>query len=214
MKKISYFVATIATMALMGCSGLGTTGTSSGNGSGILGSILGAVTNADALGNVLGSVLGTDKPTEAQLLASWKYKQPGVAFTSDNLLAKAGGEVAASQIKEKLASYYQTVGIKSSNTTMTFNSDYTFSGKIMGKTISGTYTYDPSTGQVVLKTLLFSANAYVKNTTAGLGILFEAKKLLSIMQTLAKLSGNSTLQGIGDLSSNYDGLRIGFDMSK
>jgi hypothetical protein len=44
--------------------------------------------------------------------------------------------------------------------------------------------------------------------------LFEAKKLLQILQTVAAVSGNSTISTIGDLSKNYDGMRMGLDMSR
>lgn len=192
-----------------------TNSTTTNNGSsGILGNVLGAVTNGDALGNILGSVLGTDKMTAARLYGTWKYAQPGVAFTSDQLLAKAGGEVAASQIKEKLQTYYQSTGISASNTQITLNEDKTFSMTLMGKSLSGTYTLDETQGLITLKTLIFSIPAYVKGSTTGMSLLFEADKLLTLIQALATISGSTELQAIGELSKNYDGLRLGFDMSK
>ena len=216
MKKLNYLVACVATSLLVGCGGLGTLGTAAGSsaGSSILGGVLGAITNGDALGNILTSVLGGERPSAEQLIGTWKYAQPGVAFTSDNLLAKAGGEVAASQIKEKLSAYYSSIGVKASNTYLTFNQDLTFSGKIAGKSLSGTYVYDPNTAQITLKTLLFSVNAYLKRSATGMAVLFESKKLLTILQTIAKISGNGTLQSIGDISTNYDGVRLGFDMGR
>ena len=91
-------------MALTSCGALGTSG--SGNGMGdILGTVLGAMTNGQTIGNVISSVIGTDKPSQADLIGTWSYRQPGVAFTTENLLAKAGGEVAATTAKEKLATY-------------------------------------------------------------------------------------------------------------
>ena len=205
-------------MALVGCGGLGALGTAEGSSAGtsILGSILGAATNGDALGNILTSVLGADKPSETQIVSTWKYVQPGVAFTSDNLLAKAGGEVAASQIKEKLSSYYSQLGVKSSNTYFTFGSNKQFEGKLLGTSLSGTYTYDASSGAINMKTALLgiNINGYITGNTNGIGLLFEGKKLLSLLQTVASLSGNSTLSTIGDLSTNYDGLRLGFEMSR
>lgn len=216
MKKLNYLVACVATSLLVGCGGLGTLGTAAGSsaGSSILGGVLGAITNGDALGNILTSVLGGERPSAEQVIGTWKYAQPGVAFTSDNLLAKAGGEVAASQIKEKLSTYYSSIGVKASNTYLTFNQDLTFSGKIAGKSLSGTYVYDPNTAQITLKTLLFSVNAYLKRSATGMAVLFESKKLLTILQTIAKISGNGTLQSIGDISTNYDGVRLGFDMGR
>ena len=43
--------------------------------------------------------------SEADLVGSWQYSAPAVAFQSDNLLQKAGGAAAAGVITEKLAPY-------------------------------------------------------------------------------------------------------------
>lgn len=216
MKKTSMIVATLAcTTVLCGCGGLGNgTTTSSNNGSSILGSVISAATNGQTIGNAIKSILGTDKPKEADIVGTWKYRQPGVAFTSENLLAKAGGEAIATEIKEKLNSTYSKVGLSASNTYLTFNSDKTFSGKIDGKSISGTWAYTYDDQKLTLKTLLFSLNCYAKKTTGGMSFLMESKKLLSLFQTAAALTGNTTLQSVGELSKNYDGVRMGFDMSK
>ena len=115
---------------------------------------------------------------------------------------------------EKLSNTYTKVGINSQNTYLTINSDKTFSGKIDGKPISGQWSYTQEDQKLVLKTLLFSLNVYAKKTTGGMSFLMESKKLLNLFQTLAAMSGNSTLQTMGDLSKNYDGVRIGLDTHK
>jgi len=214
MKKISIILAGLACLILTSCGGLGSTlGSSSSSTTGsILGSVLGAVTNGGTITNVLSSVIGTDKPSASYLVNTWYYKEPGVAFTSENLLAKAGGEVAASTVKEKLTSYYSGAGIKSSNTYIQFNSDGSFSAKIAGKSFSGSYTYDESSAKITMKSLLLTLPAYAKKTSNGLSVLFESKKLLSALQAVSAISGNSNLQAIGTLSKNYDGVRMGFDM--
>lgn len=213
----SLFAALVVAFACTSCGGgvfpVNGTNTANPNGS-ILGNVLGAVTNGDALGNILGSVLGTNKMTEESIVGSWHYVQPGVAFTSDKLLAQAGGEVVASQIKQKLSTYYNSVGIKSSNTYFQFNADKTFTGKLLGTSVSGQWSYNASTSALTMQTMLFTLNANVQGTTTGMSILFESKKLLTVLQTVAAASGNATLQGIGSISSNYSGVRLGFDMSK
>ena len=137
------------------------------------------------------------------MAGTWYYAQPGCAFTSDNLLAKAGGEVAASEIKSKLASVYSSVGVSSSNTAFQFDGSNQFAGKLMGVPLSGTYTYDPSSGQINMKATLITLKGYVQGTSTGIALLFEGSKLLSIMQTVASMSGNGTLSAIGELSKNY-----------
>lgn len=209
-------------LSLTSCGGLGggtttsssSSTSSSSTGSSVLGSILGSATSGSTIGNVLGSVLGIDKLSQKNLVGTWKYKGPGCAFTSDNALAKAGGEVAAAQVKEKLASQYSKLGFTSSNTYITFNSDGTYSAKIDGKSLSGKYTFDESTMQLKLSGLILNFTAYAKRNTDGIGILFESKKILTLIQTLASMSSNETVNVIGDISKNYDGVRIGFDLTK
>ena len=188
---------------------VGILATSCGN----MNQILGAMSNGSVI-NAISSVIGLDKVSAQDLIGSWKYNTPGCAFTSENLLAKAGGEVAAAQIEEKLLPYYQKVNISSSNTFITFNQDGTFSSKIAGTSFSGTYTFDEASQQIKLKGMLLSINCYTKREVNGISILFEAKKLLTVLQTMAALSGRADLQTIGDLSKQYDGVRVGFDMKK
>ena len=175
--------------------------------------VLSAIQNGSVI-NAITSVIGLDKVSAQNLIGTWTYNGPGCAFTSENLLAKAGGEVAAAQIEEKVKPYYQQVGISASNTQITFNQDGTFSSKIAGTNFSGTYTFNEASQQIKLKGLLLSINCYTKREINGISILFEAKKLLTVLQTMSALSGNANLQTIGDLSKQYDGVRVGFDMKR
>ncbi len=181
---------------------------------GSAGSLLSGIDTASTVGNIITSVLGINKVTEANLVGSWKYSGPGCGFTSENLLAKAGGELAAAKIKSELLPRYQAAGITSANTYITFNEDKTFSGKIDGQALSGTYVYNAQSGQITLKTLLLSLNGYINTTTKGVSLLFESKKLLSVLQAVGMASGNATLSTVGEISKNYDGVRLGFDLTR
>ena len=167
-----------------------------------------------ALGNILSSVIGLDKITQESLIGTWKYNGPGCAFTSENMLAKAGGEIAASKIEEKLSAQYSKLGLSESNTYIQFKEDGTFAASIKGKAWNGSYTFDETQSQIQLKGLLLNMTGYVKKETSGISVLFESKKLLSLVQTLSSLSGSSQLSTIGEISKNYDGVRIGFDLKK
>lgn len=190
---------------------LGYAGGNSSNSTGSTTSKVGSI-----VGSILDNVIGSTTFKKADLCAhTWKYKSPGCAFTSENLLAKAGGEIAAKKVEEKLSSYYQKAGFSSSNTYFKFNEDGTYNAKIDGKSWSGTYTFDEKTHAIDLKgRLLLSLNGFATKNTSGISILFESKKLLTIIQTLTALSGNTTLGTIGEISKNYDGIRVGFDFSK
>jgi hypothetical protein len=93
-----------------------------------------------------------------------------------------------------------------------FNEDGTFTSKIAGTPFSGKYTFDEATQKITLKGLLLTMNCYAKKEAKGISILFEAKKLLTVLQTMSAMSGSKDLQTLGDLSKNYDGVRVGFDM--
>ena len=199
MKRIKLLIIVIAGIMAISC--------------GNMNQFLGAVKNGGVI-NAITSVIGLDKVSAQNLIGSWKYEGPGCAFTSENLLAKAGGEVAAAQIEEKLLPYYQKVNLSASNTFITFNQDGTFSSKIAGTSFSGNYTFDEAKQQIKLQGMFLSINCYTKREMNGISILFEAKKLLNVLQTMAALSGRTDLQTIGDLSKQYDGVRIGFDMKR
>ena len=184
--------------------------TSCGN----MGQVLSAMTNGTGVVNAITSVIGLDKVSAQTLIGTWQYRNPGCAFTSENLLAKAGGEVAAVQIEEKLLPYYQQVGISANNTMITFNQDGTFSSRICGTPFSGRYTFDEATQKITLKGLLLTVNCYTKREMNGISILFEGKKLFSLLQTLAAFSGNQNLETVSEISKNYDGVRVGFDMNR
>lgn len=191
---------------------------------GVLGGLLGggtttgsSSTGSSIISGILNNVIGSATFSQADLCAhTWKYSKPGCAFTSENLLAKAGGEIAASKIEEDLSKYYSKFGFSKSNTYFTFKTDGTFAAKIDGKSWNGTYTFDEKTHAIQLKGLLLSASGFATRTTSGISLLFEQKKLLTLVKTLSKLNltGSTTMSAVSSIVDNYDGVRIGFEMTK
>ncbi len=191
---------------------------------GVLGGLLGGgtttgstTTGSSSINGILNNVIGSATFSQADLCAhTWKYSKPGCAFTSENLLAKAGGEIAASKIEEDLSKYYSKFGFSKSNTYFTFKTDGTFAAKIDGKSWNGTYTFDEKTHAIQLKGLLLSASGFATRTANGISLLFEQKKLLTLVKTLSKLNltGSTTMSAVSSIVDNYDGVRIGFEMTK
>lgn len=186
---------------------------------GVLGGLLGGgtTTGSSIINGILNNVIGSATFSQADLCAhTWKYSKPGCAFTSENLLAKAGGEIAASKVEEDLSKYYSKFGFSKSNTYFTFKTDGTFAAKIDGKSWNGTYTFDEKTHAIQLKGLLLSASGFATRTANGISLLFEQKKLLTLIKTLSKLNltGCTTMSAVSSIVDNYDGVRIGFEMTK
>lgn len=188
---------------------------------GILGAVLGGNSNSSSsagssiINGILNNVIGSGTFSKQDLCAhTWKYSKPGCAFTSENLLAKAGGEIAANKVEEKLGEYYSKFGFSGSNTYFTFKTDGTFAAKIDGKSWQGNYTFDEKTHAIQMKGLILSMSGYATKTANGISLLFDQTKLLNLIKTMGALKGNSTLSALGTIANNYDGMRVGFEMTK
>lgn len=211
MKKM--MMAVVAALMLQGC-GMTNPGVNGGSQMG------GTTTNnsgssigSNALGGLLDLVVGSVKLSQADIVGTWSYVEPACAFTSENLLAKAGGSVAAKTVNEKLQPVYNSLHISSGNTQLTFNENGQFTGKIGGFPMSGTYTFDAANGLVKMKSLT-TFTAHLTRSTQGMNFTFESKKILTLLQTVSAISGNTTLSTIGDISKQFNGVRLGFAMKK
>lgn len=211
MKKM--MMAAVAALMLQSC-GMTNPGVNGGSQMG------GTTTNnsgssigSNALGGLLDLVVGSVKLSQADIIGTWSYVEPACAFTSENLLAKAGGSVAAKTVNEKLLPVYKSLHISSGNTQLTFNENGQFTGKIGGFPMSGTYTFDATNGLVKMKSLT-TFTAHLTRSTQGMNFTFESKKILTLLQTVSALSGNTSLSTIGDISKQFNGVRLGFAMKK
>lgn len=211
MKKM--MMAAVAALMLQGC-GMTNPGVNGGSQMG------GTTTNnsgssigSNALGGLLDLVVGSVKLSQADIIGTWSYVEPACAFTSENLLAKAGGSVAAKTVNEKLLPVYKSLHISSGNTQLTFRENGQFTGKIGGFPMSGTYTFDATNGLVKMKSLT-TFTAHLTRSTHGMNFTFESKKILTLLQTVSALSGNTSLSTIGDISKQFSGVRLGFAMKK
>ena len=211
MKKM--MMAAVAALMLQSC-GMTNPGVNGGSQMG------GTTTNnsgssigSNALGGLLDLVVGSVKLSQTDIIGTWSYVEPACAFTSENLLAKAGGSVAAKTVNEKLLPVYKSLHISSGNTQLTFNENGQFTGKIGGFPMSGTYTFDAANGLVKMKSLT-TFTAHLTRYTHGMNFTFESKKILTLLQTVSALSGNTSLSTIGDISKQFSGVRLGFAMKK
>lgn len=206
-------MAVVAALMLQGC-GMTNPGVNGGSQMG------GTTTNnsgssigSNALGGLLDLVVGSVKLSQADIIGTWSYVEPACAFTSENLLAKAGGSVAAKTVNEKLLPVYKSLHISSGNTQLTFRENGQFTGKIGGFPMSGTFTFDATNGLVKMKSLT-TFTAHLTRSTHGMNFTFESKKILTLLQTVSALSGNTSLSTIGDISKQFNGVRLGFAMKK
>lgn len=167
------------------------------------------------LSGVVKNVVGDKTTTASSIIGTWTYAGPECQFESDNLLAKAGGEVAAKEVEEKIQKVYEKVGMDGCQ--YTFGEDGSYSCTVKGKTSSGTYTFDSDAKTVTMKSKLgIKTVAYVTVTGDDMSLVFNADKLMSVLKTItsAASSVNSTASTISSIADSYDGLRLGFELKK
>ena len=213
-KNIIKAAVLAATLSLSGCTtlGLGSTTDSTGTGTDIVSA------GAAILENLLGGLL-SNTLTEQSFVGTWTYQEPQVRFESENLLTKAGGAVVAQSLEKNLDKYLSKVGISKGVTTYTFNDDKTFTITTKGRTISsGTYSYDRTNKILNLNGTLGIMN---QSCTVGLDgsnlcLLYDADKLLSVMNGVGSLLGKTSALGTvaSVFGESYDGMKVGFSLSK
>ena len=177
--------------------------------------------------SVLGGVVNKVEETVSKvnesvsIVGTWKYTAPDCKFQSDDLLSKAGGEVAAKKVEEQMSNYLSKLGFNE-NTVYVFNADSTYASTVAGRTVNGTYSYNKDTKEVTLKTkigLKMTAQVSTSLLNGGsMSLLFKADKLMSLAQTVtgavAGKSSNATITTLNTVLSQYDGLLLGFEMKK
>lgn len=166
-------------------------------------------------GAVEGMIAKSDL-TAADLVGDYKYSAPAVSLQSDNALQKLGGSAATGVIVDKLAPYYQKAGLTSM--TASFREDGTCEFKVKKATVTGTYERNESGDftfnfKAVKKIPLGKMNAHVEKIGKKLTLTFDASKLIKLVNAVASVSGQSSLQAAAKMLNSYDGLYAGFELT-
>ncbi len=187
---------------------------------GSLGNILNSST-VDKVVDVVSGVAGIENsPNIADLEGTWTYASPACKFESNDLLKSAGGEVIASTLETKLATYYTKAGITPSRVSITFV-DSTFTLKYGKMSLGGSLAKDEESGKFVVT---FSAlkgaipvivvDAVINKINNNLEMLFDVERFVQILTTAASKTQNQTLNSVVNLLNGYEGVLMGFKMTR
>ena len=176
-------------------------------------------TETEEKGNVLGSIfqnlIGTAKVENSSLKGDWTYESPAVVFESSNLLKKAGGSLMTNTAEKTLQKYLAKIGFEEGKVDISFDGDSTYTMTIGSRNSTGTYTVQDNEITLKRKGLLsrpVTANLALKGNE--MQITFKADKLLDFLTNITTMTGNSTLNMIGNIASGYDGMQLGFQFKK
>ena len=167
---------------------------------------------------IIGSVLGQfyDTTTKKSLVGDWTYAEPAIQFETQSFLDKAGGVVASQTVADNIAPYFNILGFKQGNLSISLREDNTCTYTLGGKTYQVTYDYDDENKKITLKTPLFPLPAaYISVAEDQMALTFDSSKILTLIQALGMVSKDQTpVSAVSTLASSYDGMKTGFTFVK
>jgi len=155
------------------------------------------------------------KLTEKAIVGTWNYSAPAARLDGDNALSSLSGSLVGSTLSTKMATAFEKIGIREGFCSITFNDDGTFAMPVKGKSISGTYEFDPATHAITLhigKSSLGSFGGYAYISGSNLQIVFPTDKLITFLTNFG--SKISALSSVTALLKNYDSAYLGFEFEK
>lgn len=176
--------------------------------------------NKESIEDIVNTITDQMDIIPENIEGEWEYNSIDVKFTGDNALMNAASEVAVSKIEDKLTEYMQIIGLKEGTFGYRFNPDGSFTTSFLKLDLPGKYTFSSEEDTIELnygsegklKGVKMKATAKVNAT--NLELLFNADKLMEFLGKISSSSENSKLGALGQLVSQYDGLKIGFELKR
>lgn len=155
------------------------------------------------------------KLTQMAIVGKWSYKAPAVKLSSENIVSDIGGSAISATISSKMESAFEMVGIKEGFCSITFTDDEKFSMPVVGKEISGTYTYNNSDHSITLSVgdsgkINLKGYAYISGS--NLQLLLPINKFTDLLVSIG--SNISSLSTITEVVKQYEDIYLGFEFAK
>lgn len=173
----------------------------------------------DVLGKVKSALTGTtESSAKGSIEGTWVYSGADIEFTSDNLLAQAGGKLTSDKIESTINSALTKYGIAPNKLSLTFGKDSTYTGAYSNHSTKGSYLYNK--GKLTIKPSAYSGKTITTDVSAGktLTLSCDASKVLTLAQMIcnqvATQEHNTTLTMISQLAKNYKGMKVGLKFKK
>lgn len=154
------------------------------------------------------------------ITGTWEYTGAAVRFTSDNVLMSAASELAAGQVEDKLDEYLQKTGLRQGTFSYVFETDSTFTTVFNKMKFPGTYRFSPEADTIELdygKSERLKGFTIKTQVTVGINsmeLLFNADRIIEFIGKISSSSGDTKLKALSSLISQYDGMKIGFGLTK
>ena len=168
------------------------------------------------ISSLLGSLLGNSTLSANDVQGTWNYQCIDCVFETENYLLKAGGEIAATKVEEKIDETLTKLGVKKGTLSFTFNQDKTFTINVKGRTVKGTYALDMEKKCVTLTYLngVATITPVIVKSGKTLSLLYDADKFFNFLVTISVTLKNTTVSTISKFLSSYDGMLIGMELQQ
>lgn len=175
--------------------------------------------NKDNIKNVVENVTGLDLSKEdAVITGTWKFSGTAVELESKDFLKKAAAKLAVETIEKKLDETITKIGVASGLFSFTFNADKTFSIGFKKREIKGTYTLSADKKKLTLTfgrlTKLGTMDVITDLGSKELSLMFKAANFIDLLGKVTSEGGSDTMKKLATLVSAYDGINIGFELSR
>lgn len=173
-----------------------------------------------SIGDIIEGVVGGCEITLADIEGTWRYQAPACKFLSEDFLMSAGGEVVATQVVDKATPIYQKLGFSSGSFNFVFDNEGGYVMNYKKIPLTGSITMTEEKGMFdfefvkVGKYTLATTPAYIELRGNKMLLLFEADKFINLFRTLVGYIGVDSLDSIFELVDNYDGILVGFELTK
>ena len=176
--------------------------------------------NKESIEDIVNTITDQMDIIPENIEGEWEYNSIDVKFTGDNALMNAASEVAVSKIEDKLTEYMQIIGLKEGTFGYRFNPDGSFTTSFLKLELPGKYTFSSEEDSIELaygstgKLNGVKMKATAKVNATNLELLFNADKLMEFLGKISSSSDNQKLAALNQLISQYDGLKIGFELKR
>lgn len=175
--------------------------------------------NKDNIKDVVENVTGLDLSKEdAVITGTWKFSGTAVELESKDFLKKAAAKLAVETIEKKLDKTITKIGVAPGLFSFTFNADKTFSIGFKKREIKGTYTLSADKKKLTLTfgrlTKLGTMDVITDLGSKELSLMFKAANFIDLLGKVTSEGGSDAMKTLSTLVSAYDGINIGFELSR
>lgn len=171
-------------------------------------------TAQSALTDLVTGLISKTPLNGANIVGTWTYQAPYVAFESDNMLNNTAANYITEKVEQPLTKVFDKAGIRADNFSLTFDGEGNLTIKVGQREIAATYAIDGANLTIEIRQRQFVMN--VKQVGETMQIAMNSNRLLTFLTSVAEraASVNANFATVSQLISQYKEMYIGMQFAK